>query len=186
MMRGIHVKSMDQAVVLSPHLRTIGYRAIDESTADIYLSDIPLDRLAATDSLDDLTGSIIELHMFVNPKPGKTPIETTASSVTIRQVILAGGQIGLYGGGGFLFPNGSPGDTSFGGRIKHGSVRLLAATAGFRDRLGAAEFDAGVMARKDAAATAIMSHVFKSAVHVATQTRSASSQLPEPAAAGEP
>ncbi len=163
---GIQISSFERSAVLKPAIRSSGYRAEDDASATIFLSDIPLEELAAADSLDSLTGSLIEIHSFLTPKPGKTPIDTTASTTTIRLIVFADGQFGLYGGGGFLFPKGQPGDSTFGGRIKHGSVRFLAATSGFADRLGAAEFDAGFTAPEDDAAVATMSHIFNSALRV--------------------
>lgn len=164
---GVRVRSVDHPVVFAPAIASSGYRSENPSSADIYFSDIPLGQLAAADSLEGLSGSIVHMHMFLRPKPGKTPVERTASTVTIRHIVLADGEIGLYGGGGFLFPSGKPGDDSFGGSVKEGSVRLLASTPGFVDRLGAAEFSAGLVAPEDEAASAIMAHLVEHAARVA-------------------
>jgi hypothetical protein len=171
---GVRVRSTERAAMLEPRVVSSGYRWQDASTADIYVSDIPMERLAGADSLADLSGSIVRIHMFLRPRPGKTPIATTASSVTIHCAVLARGEVGIYGGGGFLFPAGRPGDSSFGGSIEDGSVRLLASTPGFVDRLGAAEFGAGVVAPEDEAAAAIMEHLFEHASRVARGEASAS------------
>lgn len=170
---GVRVRSMDQAAVLEPRVVSSGYRWQDASTADIYVSDIPMERLAAADSLAELSGSIVRIHMFLRPRPGRTPIETTASTVTIHCAVLARGEVGIYGGGGFLFPAGKPGDNTFGGSIEDGSVRLLASTPGFVDQLGAAEFAAGVVAPEDEAAAAIMEHLLDHAGRVARGEASA-------------
>ena len=164
---GLRFESMDQGTVLAPAIAAIGYRADDTSTAEFYISDIPLRELARAESFEELAGTIVHIHLFIRPKPGKTPIQPTASTATIQAVVLARGEVGLYGGGGFMLPAGTPGDDSFGGSIRGGSVRLLAATPGFADRLGAAHFTAGINAPDDEAAAAIMAHLFEQAARIA-------------------
>ena len=164
---GVRFESIDQGGVLSPAMVSAGYRTADTSTAEFYLSDIPLRQLSQAESFDDLVGTIIHIHLFIRPKPGKTPIEPTASSATVQAVVLSRGEVGLYGGGGFMLPSGTPGDDTLGGSIRGGSVKLLSATPGFADRLGAASLTAGVSAPRDDAATGIMAHLFEQAGRVA-------------------
>lgn len=171
---GVRFESIDQPVVLAPPVAAIGYRADDTSTAEIYVSDIPLRELARAESFEDLSGTIVRIHLFIRPKPGKTPIQSTATTATIRAAVLARGEVGLYGGGGFMLPSGTPGDSSFGGTIRGGSVRLLAATPGFADRLGAANFTAGLNAPDDEAAAAIMAHLFEQASNITREETTAS------------
>lgn len=170
---GIRLESFEQDAVLSPAARSRAYRALDRSTADIYVSDIPLNELARAESFDDLSGTILRVRMFVRPKPGKTPIEPTATSATVQAAVLARGQVGIYGGGAFMLPSGTPGDASFGGSVRGGSVRLLAATPGFVDRLGAARFTGGLTAPSDEAASALLAHVFEQASALAARDLSA-------------
>lgn len=153
--------------MLAPAIASAAYRAPDTSTAEFYLSDIPLRELSQADSFDQLSGTIVHLHLFIRPKPGKTPIEPTASSATIQTVVLARGEVGLYGGGGFMLPRGTPGDATLGGSIRDGSVRLLASTPGFVDRLGATDFSVGVNAPRDESGAGVMAHVFAQALRLA-------------------
>ena len=44
-------------------------------------------------------------------------------------------QVGLYGGGGFGWPRGTPGKTGFGLNISGSNLALLESTDGFRDLL---------------------------------------------------
>jgi len=164
---GVRFESFDQGSVLSPSMVSAAYRTTDTSTAEFYLSDIPVRQMSQADSFNDLVGTIIRVHLFIRPKPGKTPIEPTASSATIQAIVLSRGEVGLYGGGGFMLPSGSPGDATLGGSIRGGSVRLLSATPGFADRLGAASLSAGVSAPRDDAASGIMAHLFEEASRVA-------------------
>lgn len=171
---GIRFESMDHGTLLTPSIAAIGYRADDTSTAEFYISDIPLRELARAESFEELSGTIVHIHLFIRPKPGKTPIQPTASTATIQAAVLSRGEVGLYGGGGFMLPSGTPGDNSFGGSIRGGSVRLLAATPGFADRLGAAHFTAGINAPDDEAAAAIMAHLFEQAARIARGEAAAS------------
>lgn len=170
---GVRFESFENGAVLAPTVTSSGYRAEDRSTADIYLSDIPLRDLNQADSLDDLTGTIVRVRMFVAPRPGKTPIEPTASTATIQAAVLAQGEIGIYGGGAFMLPSGKPGSRSFGGSVQGGSVRLLSATPGFEDLLGASRFTAGIHVANDEAAASILAHVFDQAGRVARGQTSA-------------
>lgn len=145
----VQMRSIDDAAALTPSLPVVAYAARDPNTADIYLTSLTPDQLDPATPLADLEGHIVHIHMFVAPRAGKTPIDETACSVTIRHAVLARGAIGLYGGGGFLLPSGKAGDKTFGGSIRSATLRLIGSTAGFRDPLGAVEFDASVRAPHD-------------------------------------
>lgn len=137
---------------LRPRLTTLTYRATDENTVDIYLSDLTPEQLGAPfpeDPADRPVGQIVHLHMFIRPSPGKTPIEAQASNCTIRYLILAPGATGLYGGGGFLLPSGDPASGSFSGSISAGTLRLQAASPNFNDALGPTEVRASFKAKGD-------------------------------------
>ncbi|MEZ6241649.1 MAG: hypothetical protein R3B57_01250 [Phycisphaerales bacterium] len=124
---------------LAPRFPTRAYSATDDDTADIYLTDLSADDLTAlfeNPATSGVSGQIVHLHMFVRPKPGRTPIESTAISATVRYAVIAEGRVGLYAGAGFLFPNGKPGDNVLGGSISKADLRLERATPGFIDRLG--------------------------------------------------
>lgn len=173
---GIRIESFDNGSALVPRVVSSGYTATDRSTADLYFSDIPLGDLNQAESFNDLVGTIVRVRMFLVPKPGKTPIEPTASTATIQAAVLSRGEIGLYGGGAFMLPSGEPGDRSFGGSIRGGSVRLLSATPGFADLLGASRFTAGVSTPHDQAAAAILANVFEQASRTARGQTSATNR----------
>lgn len=136
---------------IEPVIRTAVYRRADANTADIYLSDIPpeaiVERLAAGRGGE--AGTVIHLHIFLAPKAGRTPIDFTASNTTATCVILTGGPIGVYGGGGFLLPSARIGDGRFTGRIRDATLRLVESDAGFDDRLGLPWLSGTINARRD-------------------------------------
>lgn len=139
---GASLVSVERPVKLTTRLTSQAYVAIDENTADIYLTDLSDEQLDAffdpSGAWGDFEGQVIHIHLFVEPKPGKTPIDDTAISATVRTAVLAGGEIGIYAGGGFLAPRGDPGDRRLAGRIADASVRLSSSTPGFNDLLGPA------------------------------------------------
>ena len=136
---GLAMTSTQANIALSTEPRTQVYAAFDRNTADIYISDLPESVLETPGDLLRQQGTLVHVHMFLEPKAGETPIDTTACSFTVRQLVLGGGEAGLYGGGGFLFMKGRAGDQIFTGNFQNATLRLTAATAGFVDRLGPSE-----------------------------------------------
>ena len=118
------------------------YAPIDQNTADFFLTDLTLDQLDPGTPLTEISGQITHIHMFIKPRAGRTPIANSACSATIRHFVLARGQIGVYSGGGFLFPSGKSGNKNFGGSIQKAPLRLTASTTGFADLIGPSELNA--------------------------------------------
>lgn len=146
--------SSDRAAEFAPEWRTAVYRMRDANTVDIFLSDLReedvVSRLAAAaEGKEGPPGVVLHLHMFLDPKAGQTPIDFTASNMTIVQMVLSGSGVGVYGGGGFLLPNTKPGGPEFGGRVREASLRPMWAEGGFEDRLGSGEVSGAVRARRD-------------------------------------
>lgn len=116
----------------------------DENTADVFLTDLSdetLELIARGQAGREVSGTLVQVHIFLNPKPGKTPIESTAASATIRTVVLARGQIGVYDGAGFMLPGRSLKKGSASGSVNDAQTRLTRSTDGFEDLLGAARID---------------------------------------------
>jgi hypothetical protein len=120
----------------APALRTIVYRSADSSSAEIYLTDLPLQRLTdLDDTLGDVSGTIIHIVIFLQPRAGRTPIDNTACNASIRQIILSGPERGVFGGGGFVVPSGL-GEATMSASVSGATLRLTGKTAGFVDALG--------------------------------------------------
>ena len=133
------------------------YSASDRNTADFYLTDLPPTALPQTGKEADLTplaGSLVHLHLFLQPRAGQTPIADEACSFTIRQVVFAHGQIGVYSGGGFLTLSRDLGAKSSGGTFRGATLRLTQSTPGFTDRLGPSEMNGTFSADRDDRAAA--------------------------------
>lgn len=144
----VEVDSLAFDVGLRPNLPIRLYRFVDKNTADVVLTDIPLERLTDPTAAPP-TGNIFHVQLFINPKPGRTPIESTACSASVRHLLLARGQVGIYTGGGFLLPDAPPGDRYFGGSISDASLRLTRATEQFVDQLGPSQGSISFVAQRD-------------------------------------
>lgn len=147
----VTIESPSENVVLKPDLNLRVYRAIDQNTADFFLSDLDEDTLLDWLAGDNTTarGNLIHIHMFLHPKAGRTPIDYTASNVTITHTVIAGDVFGVYGGGGFLLPSGNSGDKSMGGNLRDATLRYLRGSDGFVDRMDTAEISGGISAKRN-------------------------------------
>ncbi|MDX2114708.1 MAG: hypothetical protein SFZ24_03685 [Planctomycetota bacterium] len=145
------LRVQSDAALLEPTIQTAVYRFSDENTADLYLSDLPEDVLLARLRAGPAgpPASVVHIHMFLYPKAGRTPIDFTASNVSINYVVLTGSAVGVYGGGGFLLPGAYLGESELTGEIQSATLRLTHAQPGFEDRLGLPELYSEVSARMD-------------------------------------
>jgi hypothetical protein len=130
----------------------------------ILLSDGPID--TAT--------QIMTVRMFWQPRAAHTPLDPTATNVSIQYVVFTppgiapapgsapesapasiGGidapkaQVGVYSGAGFLWPDSKPGKSSFKARIRQANLRLSDRSAAFADLLGKARLEGSFAAARD-------------------------------------
>lgn len=143
------VESQVRNVVLEPDFRVSVYAAEDANTADIFLTDLSPDELSGAIPIDAASGALAHIRLFLNPRPGRTPIDPTAISATVRLIVLATGEVGVYGGGGFIRPRGRPGDYTIRIDLENASLALVRASDGFEDLLGASVMQAHFNARRD-------------------------------------
>ena len=147
------VTSIEQGARLMPTWRTAIYATSDVNTADVILSDLEPDALmrAISDEseLRTVDGSVLRVRMFITPRAGRTPIDFTASNTSATLVVMSGGEIGVYGGGGFMLPSGKPGNRYFSGRLRDATLKPAGATPGFDDLLGASDLFGRISAQRD-------------------------------------
>lgn len=146
----LRISSSAGGTTLAPRFVTAVYAYTDENTVDIILSDLAEEELLAMsrDELLRTRGNIMHIHQFFRPVAGRTALDPTASNTTVRHIVLAGGEIGVYGGGGLLL-GGDPGDPRYAFRVNDATMRLLEATPGFQDLLGGASLSGGATALRD-------------------------------------
>ncbi|MEQ9207639.1 MAG: hypothetical protein RLN78_09755 [Phycisphaerales bacterium] len=134
-----------EGLEFSAEYPTRAYHYDDKNTANVYLTDLSNDELSAffTQSGDwsQISGTIAQVHLFLNPKPGRTPIEPTAASSAIRWIVITQGEIGVYDGAGFMLPGGKVTKGSISGSIRNAPLRLTRKTPGFSDPLITPEID---------------------------------------------
>lgn len=169
---GLRLTSAQSDAALTPRFVTALYAFTDENTLDIVLSDVPAEELLAM-SRDDLlrsSGSILHIHQFFTPVAGRTALDPTASNTTVRHVVLARGEVGVYGGGGLVLPGSSPGSARFDFRVSDATMRLLESTPGFADRLGGSSLSGRASARRDDDRAAAIARLVHQAVTLTEQT----------------
>lgn len=147
------ITSVEHPVVLAPAWQTAVYASPDENTADVVLSDLDretlLGAISSESRLREVEGSILRVRMFLQPRAGRTPIDYTASNASATLIVLSGGRIGVYGGGGFILPSARPGGKSFSGSLRDATLKPTGATPGFVDLLGPSDLSGRVSATRD-------------------------------------
>jgi len=63
--------------------------------------------------------------------------------------VISGGELGLYGGGGFAWPQGEPGAAQYGIDLVGSNLTLLSATSGFVDLLSPSQITGRLTADLD-------------------------------------
>ena len=83
-----------------------GCYAEQAAETSFFLSDHSLEELTKGELQNAI---ILHAQLIWNPKPGSTPVDPTATNVVLRVVLLTEGELGIYGGAGFGWPQGRPG-----------------------------------------------------------------------------
>lgn len=141
--------SDEQPFKLAPRFTSRLFDSENSNFADIVLSDLDRATLMNRSAWAEAEGQVLHARMFIQPRAGRTPIESTACSVTLRYIVLAGGEYGIYAGGGFLLPDGRPDGGTFSGRIVNASMRLVSSTPGFLDLIGSGRMSLSFRASRD-------------------------------------
>lgn len=85
------------------------------------------------------SGQILHVELLFTPRPGWTPIDSTATNLAIRYMLIVDGEVGIYEGGGFGYPVGTGRSSSMTLRIDEATMQLTRSTEGFVDLLSPAE-----------------------------------------------
>lgn len=139
----------------------------EQNSMDIYLTDLPERVWKQGGDISDVSGQMVHIHMFMRPKAGATPIATTASTASVRWLVLSNGRVGVYGGGGFFVPSGDNGDADISGTLTDATLRLVHSTAGFADRLGPSLLSMNVDGVRDEATAAALARTLSSLIGAA-------------------
>jgi hypothetical protein len=147
----VRVQSAGTAAADTPRLPIAAYVPEGSGAASVYLTDLDTAALDRGTDLSGLSGRIVQIRLFLSPSSGNTPVGKNACSATVRHIILADGNIGVYSGGGFVWPDGNVGEARLTGTVSNATMRLTGSHGNFSDRLGAATLEATFNARRDEA-----------------------------------
>jgi len=132
--------------ILPGEFSTAIYGESEQNVASIYLTDAPLDSVLEGDLQ---RGQIVHIELLWTPRAGRTPVDPSAVNISIRHVIITGGQFGVYGGAGFAEPSDRVGDKTLTLSIPEATLSLLESSSDFVDRLGPAAFTGSITAVRD-------------------------------------
>jgi len=138
-----------EAVALPGTFNTAIYTEQLTSERSFYVSDRTVDELI---SGDFQTGQLIRIELLWNPHPGKTPLDPSATNVSIRYLVFANGELGVYEGGGFAIAKQSLLSDRMNVALLDAALRLSEATDGFHDLLGPTQLTGKFTATLDPAA----------------------------------
>lgn len=137
----------DRAARLATRFES-GTFAIEPAQTTVVFSDIPYEELARGTAMN---GQFLHIEVLWRPQAGKTPIDSTATNLSIRFVVVSKGEIGVYGGGGFgWITDGLETDSAIGIDITGSNLSLLDKTPGFVDLLSPATMMGELGAMKNA------------------------------------
>jgi hypothetical protein len=133
-------------VLLAAEFRSAVFAHDPRAETSFWLSDVPVE-----DLLEGRVGEgqIVHIELLWVPKAGATPMDSSATNASIRYVVIAGGEVGVYVGAGFAEPLGPLDRSRVAISVQDASLRLAEATAGFRDVLGPAKLSGRFASRRD-------------------------------------
>src|SRR5690606_33315298 len=124
------------------------FRPADAGTS-FYLSDVPLDTLL---SGRPGAGQIMHIELMWLPRPGRTPVDPSATNISIRLIVFAENEVGVYGGAGFAWVKGKNTGKRMTLSIEEASLSLMASTDGFNDLLTPSLMSGRITAIRDESA----------------------------------
>ena len=125
-----------EPVMLLVDEREAIYETRNQPESSFIVSTVPIQQLINGTVKD---GQVVHFELLWEPKGGATPLSPTATNVSIRHVVFADGEVGVYAGAGFALPDGDVGRGAVSMRVQNATLRLAESTEGFIDRLGEAE-----------------------------------------------
>ncbi len=141
----LHIESqLDQGTILSGGFETGLYRFDGPNEVTVLLFDGP----------PEAPSQAMAIRMLWQPRAGRTPIDPSATNATVHYVIMSDtGQMGVYGGAGYLFTHSTPGSATFSAGLWQANLSLSDQSEGFSDLLGQAIIQGSFTARRDDMAT---------------------------------
>ncbi len=136
----------DNRVYIEAAYETAVYTDYNSVETSFFMTDIPMDDLLTGNVT---TGMVVHVDLLWEPTAGKTPMDSSATNVTVRYIVFAEGEMGIYGGAGFAMPKGDAGKGSMTLTLRDASITLLDSTDGFVDLLSPARLTGTLTAGLD-------------------------------------
>jgi len=141
----LHIQSQAEAgMILRGGFETGLYRFEGPNDVTVLLFDGP----------PDAPSRAVSIRMLWQPQAGRTPIDPSATNVTVHYVLISdSGEVGIYGGAGYLFTHNAPGRKIFIAGLWQAHLSLSDQSDSFDDLLGQAILQGSFTARHDDLAT---------------------------------
>jgi hypothetical protein len=136
----------DDPVVLYGDFRTSYYSNPPQSAPTFIFADVPLEQVQAGEATN---AQIMHVQLLWLPKAGRTPMSPTATNASIRFVVIANGEVGLYSGAGFATPSHGLNRKRVTLTVRDATLQLQESTPGFRDLLSPAQISGRATATLD-------------------------------------
>jgi hypothetical protein len=118
---------------------TAVYAAEDAQTVHVLLLDGTVDN----------PRRVMDIRMFWRPRAARTPLDPAATNTRVRLYVFEGDGVGVYGGGGHLWPSDDAGDEHWRALLRNATLRTMHATDGYADPFGVAIASGPIDARRD-------------------------------------
>jgi hypothetical protein len=132
--------------MLPARFQTAVYEVNDLNVASFYLWDGDVDALLRG---EPVSGQFVHVEVLWTPRPGRTPVDRSTLNASVRHVIFADGEWGVYGGAGLARLGNEAGASSVSVSIPEASLSLLDSSEGFVDPLTPAELTGRFTAKLD-------------------------------------
>jgi hypothetical protein len=136
----------EEPLTISGRYSTAVFTDASRVETSMFLSDTPLDAIASGAAGE---AQVLHLELLWEPRAGSTPMEASATNVSIRYFIFSGGEVGVYGGAGFAMPHGSVSGDSITITLRDASLKLMESSPGFNDLLTPARLSGSFTAVRD-------------------------------------
>ena len=143
----IRINSLgDNPVVLTAEFHTVGFDHQPDAETSFWLSDVSIDDLMSGTVIN---GQILHIELLWLPRPGSTPIDSSATNASIRYIVIANGEVGVYIGAGFVMPHNDLDSSRLTVTVRDASLKLGDSTDGLVDLLSPAHLSGQFTAHRD-------------------------------------
>lgn len=136
----------DEPVVLEGNFKNVVFAYDPSVEPSFILSDAPLNQMTTGDAT---AAQVLHVQLLWDPVAGRTPMEASATNASIRYLVIANGEVGLYSGAGFAIYRGSLQSKRITITLRDATLQLQDATPGFNDLLSPAQLTGTFTAVRD-------------------------------------